>query len=195
MRARVKPEAVGHCRAPSTSASALSRSRCRSRSAVRSAAPPGARPSRCRDRQCAAAGCAVRPRRSRRAPLRPPSRSPAAAPASTRRCAAAAPEFLAADDARHRLALDPPRRNRHNRAASSPPRRGWPRSPAPVWSRPSAWPIRSRASSSGLSRPARRNTSASARRASVTVIPGASGDGRALCEDIHQYASAASSSA
>ena len=45
------------------------------------AARAAARPSRCRDRRCAARGCADRRRRSRQAPPRRRFRSPAAAPA------------------------------------------------------------------------------------------------------------------
>ena len=81
-----------------------------------------------------------------------------------------APEFLDAEDARDRLAVEPPRGERRQRARASPPRLRPLSIVSPVWSRPSAWPTSSRASSSGESSPAWRKASASARRACATVM-------------------------
>ena len=81
------------------------------------AARAAARPSRCRDRRCAARGCAGRRCRSRQAPPRPRFRFPAAAPAWLVEPQRQAPEFLDAEDARDRLAVEPPRGKRSQRVA------------------------------------------------------------------------------
>ncbi len=65
---------------------------------------------------------------------------------------------------------------------------------APAWSRPSAWPTRSRASSSGESMPAARNFAAHARRARPSIVRAVHARGVPR-RGLHQSRSSAASSA
>ena len=81
---------------------------------ARAAAPAAARPSRCRDRRCAARASRLRAKRGERGldhglGLRPRHQRFGVEPQRQ------APEFLAADDARDRLAREPARGQRGNR--------------------------------------------------------------------------------
>ena len=87
---------------------------------------------------------------------------------------AAGPRIPCADDARDRLAREPPRRERGDGVGLGGCERcGRTAATSAAWSRPSAWPTSRRASSSGVSRPAARKRAAQSAR--VLREPSATG--------------------